>query len=354
MALLSACTTQLHEPTASFLAQRRASVEFEGGIALIATIRSQNWSLLQNLLNGNGQSPSHETMEQALKTSLQLGHPTRLKVTRSLVDHGLSPVTRCSHLREVVEKHDSDLLSLLLVPGGIQWKHDKGSLEYCSLHGFLEGVKVLTQNDLPHKTVATAFQQMVKAGAYRQQRDTEIAAVLLVKGLSKALRDGALVDVFESSVSDLPKTFIGLLLKHGADPATKDGLCFSIAAKKKDTDVFTQLLTRPFDLTIVLRSLVGSIDNEKELGRRISLCTNHGSRAQGARDGALLKYAMERFPRGQSTLALLLDQGYDPGYILPCLDQRKCRTLLIWALGEESSASDDVVIELLSRGKSGK
>lgn len=354
--LLAACTNLEHEPTAALLVSNGASVEFRNGQALVSIVQNGNMTLLQTVLQGNGLPPSDDTMRSAFEAALRLSNPMRLDVCQVLVHQGIDAETCSAHLIDAVQKQDPDLLALMLASGPISWNVDKDSLKYAVGHELVNEVDLLVQHGVPDQAIGTAFDDVVKRKAFTTNKQVQIASKLLSIGLDKEVRNNALYRAVAQSSGEMPAPFIKMLLEHEADPATHNGMCFGQAAKKGNVDVFQALTSRPFDLNMVLRSLIDYLQSEPELCKWIDICVeqhrNTGSAA--TTDDSLLRFLIERFPKGKEALSRVLDQHYDPGYVFVEEGESEETTLLMWALSKKGGASDDVLVELLSRGREGK
>ncbi|KAH6886983.1 hypothetical protein B0T10DRAFT_607797 [Thelonectria olida] len=358
-ALLAACTTQEHEPTAALLVRNGATVEFRNGQALVSIVEGEKASLLRTVLLGNGRPPSNDTMRAAFEAALRLSNPTRLSICQILIQQGVDAETRSTHLIDAIKKQDPDLLALMLDPDHIMWNVDQDSLKYAVSHGLAREVELLVEYSVPDQMVSTAFEGLVRSKCFTTSNEIKIATKLLSVGLDIELRNNALHRAISLSSSELPAPFIKLLLEHDADPATHDGICFGQAAEKDNLDVFQELTARPFDLNLALRSLIIHLHSEVDLAKWIDVCIkqHRNTGASATNDDTLLRFLIERFPDGKTALARLLDQSYDPGLVFAGDEETGTSeeiTLVIWALSKKGGATDDVIIELLSRGSLAK
>ena len=294
--------------------------------------------------------PDAEALTYTLEAALTLSNPDRLSIVQILDGHGLSPETRASHFLDATQKRDPELLSVLIGQETVLWDHDDGSLEFAVSQGLVDEVTILLLHGAPRAHIESSFNVVVTQQLYRQRNNIQIAAKLLQQQLSKTMLNDALFRAFQQSSTTLPADFISLLLKYGVDVDVEQGACFTMAAMIKDVHIFKGLAACPFDLTVVLHAFLELADlatmGEAELIDWINILAagRHGKTSARRYDESMAVLAMKRFPKGQALIARLLDLGFD---------RRRKRSIPLISALSSNETSDEVILELLSRGDYG-
>ncbi|TGJ85546.1 hypothetical protein E0Z10_g3185 [Xylaria hypoxylon] len=170
------------------------------------------------------------------------------------------------------------------------------------------------------------------------------------------MKDTALIQSLGSYTQDQFE-FAKTLVRNGANVNTNGCVCFSLTGQYADLDAFRYLLTCNPNFDLIISSLVGSFtrqyDRLVEI-LRVTLTSNFYHNGNPSVD--VIIQAMQRYPRGNELIRLLLDHNYPAGYHVELpggLDgATETVTPLIWALRQPRPwIKDAVILELLKEGK---
>lgn len=200
-------------------------------------------------------------------------------------------------------------LKLMLAPGGIEWRLAENALLHSVTHGYEEGVALLVKKEVPEPLLVRVFQALVRTGRLGLPSYIETGNILLNLGVLRSILTPALLEICCDAAKNIPVEFIGLLVRYGADPMAGDLQCFIAAANKNDVACFEQLTALPFDLDLVVKAFINSIDEEDRLVEWIDRCLQRRSGAVGFQDPSLLLLVLERFSSGAKVLRQLTDHA---------------------------------------------
>lgn len=346
-ALRKACaSTSRHHPTISLLLQKGASIDSERGEALFNAVSQGDMSFFQLLLQGN--HPANSTISRGFEKAISLAKHQRFPIAKTLLTLGVDANLRSRLLIDVVKDDDDELVGLLLQPGNIAWDVANGCLLHAVRFGYLKIVELLIQHGVPHDTIVAAFEDLLQSGSVAGKfNGMEVTEALLRAGIPRDILNNTLAKVFQRALLQIPGSLVALLLKHGAEADTEKAVCFTVAAQKNDIGVFGQLAAREFNLNVVVWALIKASSEETEVLAWINICLEQPSKRGRIHETAMC-LTMLTFPRGQTLLRLLLDQGCDPGFELESGDSQEKVTLLMWSLESDRMISDDAVLELLA------
>lgn len=328
----------------SLLLDNDASVDFENGRTLARIVKRDNELLLRTVMQ-RVPPPHQTTMTAAFETALGRPREIRLPLARILLSYGVSVHTRSTHLISATKSRGTALLELMLAHGNIDWKHGAPAFHYAAEHHCIPELDLLIRHGGMQHLAVDALSALVGKASLDNPDNISVATSLLRAGIPLPARNAALVSVCRrSSVTEpLPSAFISLLIQHGAESTAEEGLLFGRAANRAERTLLELLTTKPFDLGIAIKSIIGSVHSLQTVVNSFDFCVERSNQLGGSplHQNSLVRLAINRFPDSRPLIARLLDIGCQPGKDIA------------WAL-EESEASSDVILELLSRTRLGK
>lgn len=369
------------QPLVELLLKFGADVNYNNGEAVWTATRSAILGSLALMLGVAGfgerqKRPSQATVAKALKASWMLSKDPRYQVIEWAFAAGQPLTAEQIHtmlVKAVRNEPDLRLVKLLLAKGASPLSNGCESLIEVTQNLLLGILAIFLETDIPGKDLAWTFSQAFTSAAadvWLSNNGYEAMNMLLAKG---ARGDGVAaalstaIDAYGSEKDTVARRFVELLTGHDVDVDHEDGLVMQNAAKRADSDLIRQLLSRkptthtvsmafPFifkatlaeDELLVLIDLFAEYHDGEE---RLDVMFTHPEREP------VLFQAISRYPRSAKVLQALLDAGFyhdqmTMGRVMPeDIEEEEQLSLLLWALLQPQKRVSDSVIELLiSRG----
>lgn len=192
-----------------------------------------------------------------------------------------------------------------------------------------------------------------------------IAQELLSRGVEQAAINAAL-EVALSSIqgSSHMEPLLDLLLQYNANVNTAHGRCFILASQMQDLIHFEKLLNYAPDFKVIIPALVSSTSQEEVVINALTMCFDYGLKSDDLDSNILGNYkspvlvlAMDRFPRCEMLIKLMLDHGCNPDItvqdVIDHTTGEEPVSALLWALNQaQKRVSDSVIAALLGAGAS--
>ncbi|OIW28328.1 hypothetical protein CONLIGDRAFT_373175 [Coniochaeta ligniaria NRRL 30616] len=369
------------QPLVKLLLEFGADVNYNNGEAVWTATRSAILGSLALMLGVAGfgarqKKPSRATIAKALKASWMLSRDPRYQVIEWAFAAGQPLTNEQVHtmlVKAVKNEPDLRLIKLLLAKGASPVTNGCESLIEATQTLLLDVLAVFLEGDISAKDLAWTLSQAFSTAsvdAWLSDAGFEAAKMLLNKG---ARGDGVgtalstAIDAYASDKDVIARRYVELLTSYDVDVDHNDGLMLQNAAKRADSDLIRQLVSRkpnsrtvsmafPYifraDLTedelLVLIDMFAEYHNGEE---RLDAMFAHPECEP------VLFQAISKYPRSVKVLQALLDAGFyhdqmTTGKIMPDdIEEEEQINLLLWALLQPQKKVSDSVIELLiSRG----
>ncbi len=301
--------------------------------------------------------------ESSRKTSL-LETILRMKVSQEALDQALAV-----EVRQAVSGYDLTVAKLLLAHGASVSFNDGEALSIAVAAGNsqLVGLLFSGKHQPSQSNITKAFRALfancsVPNATRNDEEILNISRNLLSHNVEQTAIDSALqVVVFNQDENRRAQPLIDLLLMHNANVNAGNGAGIVFAAQKRDLAVFELFMRQSPNFAVIVPALLNSDLSEDGIIATMRSCFNHGCTSDDLETGRqqipILVLAMQKYPRSEALVKLLLDHGCNPDTpvqdILTLSVGEESVTALMWALNQEQKRiSDAIILTLIDAGAS--
>lgn len=365
------------QPLVKLLLEFGADVNYNNGEAVWTATRSAILGSLALMLGVAGfgerqKKPSRTTVARAMKASWMLSKDPRYQVIEWVFAAGQSLTEEQIHtmlVKTVKKEPDLRLVKVLLAKGASPVWNGCESLIEVTQSMLPDVLAVFLEAQISEQDLSWTFRQVftpASVDVWLSDNGHEAAKMLLAKG---ARGDGVAaalstaIDAYGSEKDQIARRFVELLTCYDVNVDHDEGLVVQNAAKRADSDLVRQLLSRkpnsrtvsmafPYifradiaeDELLILINLFAEYHDGEE---RLDVMFAHPECAP------VLFQVISKYPRSVRVLEALLDAGFyhdqmTTGRIMPEeIEEDEQISLLLWALLQPQKRVSDSIIELL-------
>jgi ankyrin repeat protein len=327
-----------------FLMSRNVPIEFE---TLELALKVSSLDLFVLLVNETSSSAIAALFNAAINTDLGPGR--RYRVYAYLLDRGVPTPHVSDALISSLSKPFEDLsLQKLLLQHGASVEHRGcGCFAAATRVKSLDAVRLLSQY-ITNDDMANAAFDHVRKGSLRNDMRREVYHCFKPWSLKRQSVDKALMQNLKTGPDE---GIVRFLLEKGADP-NKDVQSFVLAATESTESTF-RALSKHATLHLAFKALMNHFNEEWQVVWWFKACLEEQSQASNIQDDGLLFQCITKFPRGDTLVKLLIDNGVSAATqkslsLCPGWEAESC-TIVIWALFAKPRVENDVILALLSR-----
>ncbi|TLD31104.1 hypothetical protein PspLS_02470 [Pyricularia sp. CBS 133598] len=375
----------------------RASVNHQGGEALVGAIHNQDFDIIELIL---AQRPDREAMSAAAKASFLLPKNERRETLRVLIpwfhnDH----LNFCLKQAILSTKKDTDLVELLLVSGADPRCDGGACLKIAASSFDVALLELLAQKiGKDGRLFTEIFDHLISQDEeWLAHSHIDVVELILRFGASGIVLSRALIDALQamfpvrpggspksrsprSPMSPCrhstapPEAILDLLLGHGASTNYESGKSVQLVARNGDRHLLRKLLDTKNcaslqTATAALYAAISAGHTEARLLELIDVFADASTVApdfssQGIYDGMLppLYLCLEKYPRSTVVMNRIISAGCDlsqtvrityaptsNGEVQEQSSDYEAANVLIWALLQSSSKTSSAVIAQLAK-----
>ncbi|KAI6354397.1 hypothetical protein MCOR25_008623 [Pyricularia grisea] len=375
----------------------RASVNHQGGEALVGAIHNQDFDIIALIL---AQRPDREAMTAAAKASFLLPKNERRETIRVLIPRFHSEhLNFCLKQAILSTKKDTDLVELLLVSGADPRCDGGACLKIAASSFDVALLELLAQKiGKDDRLFTEIFDHLISQGEeWLAHSHIDVVELILRFGASGIVLSRALIDAVQAMFpvrpggspksrsprspmspcrhsSAPPEAILDLLLNHGASTNYESGKSVQLVARNGDRHLLRKLLDTKNcaslqTATTALYAAISAGHTEARLLELIDVFADKFTVApdfssQGIYDGMLppLYLCLEKYPRSTVVMNRIISAGCDlsqtvrityaptsNGEVQEQSSDYEAANVLIWALLQTSSKTSSAVIAQLAK-----
>ncbi|KAH8847759.1 hypothetical protein MCOR27_001881 [Pyricularia oryzae] len=375
----------------------RASVNHQGGEALVSAIHNQDFDIIELIL---AQRPDREAMAAAAKASFLLPKNERRETIRVLISRfHIEHLNFCLKQAILSTKKDTDLVELLLVSGADPRCDGGACLKIAASSFDLALLELLAQKiGKDGRLFTEIFDHVISQGdEWLAHSHINVVELILRFGASGIVLSRALIDALQAMFpvrpggsprsrsprspmspcrdsSAPPEAILDLLLGHGASTNYESGKSVQLVARNGDRHLLRKLLDTKNcaslqTATTALYAAISAGHTEARLLELIDVFTDKSTVApdfssQGVYDGMLppLYLCLEKYPRSTVVMNRIISAGCDlsqtvkityaptsNGEVQEQSSDYEAANVLIWALLQSSSKTSSAVVAQLAK-----
>ncbi|KAG9237003.1 hypothetical protein BJ875DRAFT_191720 [Amylocarpus encephaloides] len=351
----------------TLLLMHGASVDFECGAPVVASVISRNSNIVRMLVGNPTIKPSPATLDLGLAATLKLEQgPVKQEILGILLATGVRKSTLSQALVPLISGRQTDCLTiqLLLKYGASVYYNNNESLLAAAKSCNIEVLKMVLKYATDSSAVSHAFADRLEDDSFwHRQPGLKVMEILLKKGASGTPVDEALIIAGKKFQSE-PQAihFVKILLENRADVNFRGGLALQNAAEMGCSKLIRDILKRGCNsetLTLSLPLVLLSKLSEATVAGIVKAFASHPNQRFAQPFGhprislPVVAFCINQFPKNLEILVSVLDAGF------PLDDTNGCRvgseegavevTPLFWTLSDSATIVDDKLIEQLIR-----